>query len=301
MSDIRTNHMTDEQLRREVKQSRQRVAADVDALGEKLEPDNLKREATDAARHMKDDAVAHVKLRARETGGHAKSEIQSNPWPYALMGAGLTWLLLDQVTKRTERGRHARARIADAGSNGHTRERASELKQRAHTKMDRASERWESTKTKAGNRYDDARLAATQAKERGGVIARDAGARTEGFYMDHPLMIGGISMAAGVGLGLLLPATRRELEAVGSTSADMQDRAVEMGHELADRARDIARETAKETQHRAREAAEDIEIIVKESADELEGEAEETLERAKSSSQRSPHGTNGGGASTTSS
>lgn len=62
-------------LKEDIRTSRERVGQDVEALAEKLSPDNLKREAKGAALHMKDEAVATAKEKAHDAADSAKEKV----------------------------------------------------------------------------------------------------------------------------------------------------------------------------------------------------------------------------------
>jgi hypothetical protein len=73
---------TPEEIEQEIELTRERMGRDLDALGEKLSPDNLKRRAKDAL----------------ESG--IVGLVRQNPLPFAAAGLGAAWLL-SQSERRT--------------------------------------------------------------------------------------------------------------------------------------------------------------------------------------------------------
>lgn len=93
-----------DELRAEVARTRERLAQDVEAIGQKLSPDNIKREARDAVtrsvRHgvrQGADAVRHgagvMRTRVNDAGTSLAGSARENPLPLALIGAGIGWLI----------------------------------------------------------------------------------------------------------------------------------------------------------------------------------------------------------------
>lgn len=259
MSQIRPDQMSNDELERERLSSRRRVEADVEALSAKLEPEYLWEEAVDAARNKKDELVDRARRRAGEAGEELSEEIRSNPLPYALVGAGLAWLLVDASMRRSGRvgrvGRRVRSKARNA---------MPQLRERAGAKMEDVKDRARDTRARLDERYHDVRKATHDAGQRSMVVAREAGERAQGFYFDNPLIVGGLAISAGLTLGLLLPATGREVAIVGERSADLQKQARDFGHGIADDAKEIARDTAEHAKTQVREAAHDMQAMTSE-------------------------------------
>ena len=295
MSNQRPDQMSDEQLRREVKEKRADVAADVDALADKLDPKNLRHDAKEAVLDAKDRAVFNAKARVRSRTERMAMGVRDNPLPYALIAGGVGWLLVDRYVSQAytprldearRRARNAANRATGAaihageraksrlhgsdeveqtdfgfaetgGRRARASQRVNELRGRADARFGdlraRADAGYHDAKHRASLRLQDARIAAEHARDRGTLMARDAGARAQGFYEDNPLAVGGIALALGIGLGLVLPTTRREVDLVGERSSELRSRARDLGRELKDDVTDIARTTAKETAESAKE------------------------------------------------
>jgi hypothetical protein len=69
------------------------------------------------------------------------------------------------------------------------------------------------------------------------------------FAQENPLAVGAVAVAAGVGVGLMLPATRRENELLGPTRSRLMDegsRLLGEAKETAERVKDTAKSTAQE-------------------------------------------------------
>ncbi|HSJ76197.1 MAG TPA: DUF3618 domain-containing protein, partial [Gemmatimonadales bacterium] len=82
-----------EEIERDIEQTRSRLSRDIDELGNKLSPSNLKEEAKSAIKDAAQGAVSNVGEQARRTGSRLVEVIRENPLPVIAVGAGVTWLL----------------------------------------------------------------------------------------------------------------------------------------------------------------------------------------------------------------
>jgi ElaB/YqjD/DUF883 family membrane-anchored ribosome-binding protein len=89
-----------------------------------------------------------------------------------------------------------------------------------------------------GAEYDERPELAERAEWR----VRRASQRSREFAEDNPLAVGAMAVAAGVGVGLLLPATRKEAELMGSARDRLVDEARETAREIGQKARETAQE-----------------------------------------------------------
>lgn len=90
-------------LRAEIEDTRERFSADVDALGAKISPQNMKAEAKQAIKNTVQRGATQVRDGVSSAGSNLLSVVKENPVPLALIGAGLgllVWSLRD-VKKRS--------------------------------------------------------------------------------------------------------------------------------------------------------------------------------------------------------
>ena len=78
---------------------------------------------------------------------------------------------------------------------------------------------------------------------------RDARVRGREYANESPLAVGAIAIATGIGVGLLLPATRKEREMLGPT----RDRLVGEVKEAAQQITSTVKETAREAKSQVSE------------------------------------------------
>ena len=89
------------------------MSRDIDELGERLSPDNLKRQAKEAITGKAHEMVNNVGAGARRTGFRMMDFIQENTSLVAAMGLGAVWLI--QQRNRSEISGDRMARFAYTG------------------------------------------------------------------------------------------------------------------------------------------------------------------------------------------
>lgn len=157
---------------------------------------------------------------------------------------GLTDSARQRASGLAEGARERASGLAESarGIAATARERAANIAERASHGVDTARTRVANTASQLGHQASEL---SHEARER----LQRAQLRTRDFADENPLAVGAIAIAAGVGVGLLLPATQPENRLMGRT----RDRIVGDARELITEARDAtgrvaqkARETAQE-------------------------------------------------------
>ena len=136
---------TPEEIERKIEATRERMSRDIDELGDRLSPDNLKRQAKEAITGKAHEMVSNVGAGARRTGFRMMDFIQENTSLVAAMGLGAVWLI--QQRNRSEISGDRMARFAYTGperrGNGITRriaERADNVRHAIGSAVDSATE-----------------------------------------------------------------------------------------------------------------------------------------------------------------
>lgn len=240
------NGKSSEELRAELESTRERVSEDVEALGTKLSPENLKAEAKQAAVRKIEQGTQAVRetwhrgtdqLRKKvQQGGHQLREsvdeaetsiarfARENPIPLALIGAGLGLLLASSLRRSARPAEPDPALVGRggvyedfddepgswdrSGALSHLRERAREGVERAREGVASARHAASDAAQRARHRVDDLE----QHAKAGAGRAKAAAERT---LHEKPLVLGAVALGAGVAVGLSIPATESENQLVG--------------------------------------------------------------------------------------
>jgi hypothetical protein len=239
------------EIRAEIQATRERMSDNLEQLGERLNPENIKdrvkqdvRDATIGRVENMAQNAADKLGEATETLGEAQRSmmdvVRENPIPAAMVGIGLGWLAYNTRQKRSFSDARARQRMGRMGSGryaggyeqggygagrGYGTGGEGEEEGTAERMHDRAHELSDTSQRKAGELADRAQeMAGSMADE-----TRHQARRLEDQFYENPLAIGAAALTLGVAIGLAIPETRKEQELMGSA----RDR-------LADRARDVA-------------------------------------------------------------
>src|SRR6476620_5205049 len=97
-----------EEIEREIERTRDRMSRNIDELGDRLSPSNLKEEAKSAIKDAAQGAVSNVGEQARRTSSRLVEVIRENPLPVIAVGAGVTWLLTQRSRSDVSGSRMAR-------------------------------------------------------------------------------------------------------------------------------------------------------------------------------------------------
>jgi ElaB/YqjD/DUF883 family membrane-anchored ribosome-binding protein len=196
----------------DIEQTRHEISKDLSAIGEKFSAENVKhetRELVDEAKEAVVEKLREVKANALESMNETMHEVgasarrageasygyaRANAIPLAMIGLGIGWLAM------ASRGR----RHSESAFTG---------------RMERL-ERPGEPSSRAAHRVEKGVESARQRARELGHRARDGFERAEhtavDFGRENPLAIGALALAAGVGVGLLLPSTQREDELLGA-------------------------------------------------------------------------------------
>ena len=293
-----------EEIEREIEATRERMSQNIDELGDRLSPDNLKRQAKNAITGKARDIAHTAGERTRETGFRMMDFIQENTSLVAAMGLGAVWLI--QQRNRSEVSGDRMARFAYTGPERRREGLAGRLADRAAGVRDTVREGVSATaggvSERAGELTHQAGEMAGRARERAGEIggevrerardlgsrARDRGRRARGglerLVEDSPLAVAAGVAVLGLACGLLVPETEREQRLMGparddlvqraqNTARRVQDAAVEAGEELRESVREEVAERAPEVKAAVQDAVQAVGEQVKEKAGRVKEEA----------------------------
>ena len=281
---------TPEEIQREIELTRERMGRDIDALGERLSPENLKRQAKEAITGKAHDMVNNVGYQARDTGTRLFDFVRDNPLPVAAVSLGAIWLI--QQRNRSEISGDRMARFAYTGPErrgtgiGHRiAERAGEVRERAGEIAGRAGEL-------AGTARERVSDFGSTARERAGDQARRARGGFDRMMEESPLAVAAGATILGLLIGLLVPESERENRLMGPTRDNLVDRAqttaqrvkevaIEAGNEVREAVREEASSRAPEIKSTLKEAAATVGAQVK-------GAAERVKEEAKQAAKQKP-------------
>ena len=291
-----------EEIEREIEATRQRMTRDIDELGDRLSPQNLKRQAKDAITGKAQDIAHNVGAQARQTGFRMIDFIQDNTSLVAAMGLGAVWLI--QQRNRSEVSGDRMARFAYTGPERRRESLTGRIADRAGEVRDSVTAAAESVAERAGDLTHQAGELAGRARERAGELgvevkdrARDMGSRAqdqtrrargglERLVEENPLAVAAGVAALGLACGFLVPESKREQRLMGPARDDLvhraqgtarrvKDAAVQAGHELRESVREEVSDRAPEVKAVVQDVVQSVGQQVKEKAGRVKEEAKQ--------------------------
>jgi ElaB/YqjD/DUF883 family membrane-anchored ribosome-binding protein len=277
---------TPQELEFEIERTRERMSSNIDALGDKLRPENLKQQAKDAISEKAQDVVANVGDQARETGSRVIDFITQYPLPVAAVSLGAIWLFSLRKGNQGEVSGDRMARFAYTGPERREPNGRPSLGRRLHDQADAVRHSVGNVASHTGERVGELR---ERAGELGGTArakAREARGGLEQMVRDNPLALAAGAAILGLALGMLVPETEPERRVMGeareqlgervSAVADrVKDAAAEAGREVKETVRDEFESRAPEVTDSLKEAAANLKEQVKASAGRVADEAKQ--------------------------
>jgi ElaB/YqjD/DUF883 family membrane-anchored ribosome-binding protein len=269
-----------QEIEREIERTRDRMSRNIDELGDRLSPSNLKEEAKSAIKDAAQGAVSNVGEQARRTSSRLVEVIRDNPLPVIAVGAGVTWLLTQRSRSDVSGDRMARYAYT-----GPERRQAHGIKERVGEAVSGVKE---SVSEAAGGVKERAGELKEQAGERIGDFGNQARWQSQRLKTnlehaaeDNPLALAVGAVVAGLALGLLLPGTQRENELMGPSRDQLVDRA----EETVERAKDAAIEAGREVKETVKSEIEqhkpEMKEIVEEAGQTVKEQVKQSARRVK--------------------
>ena len=265
------------EIRAEIRETRERMSDNLEQLGERLNPGNIKdrmkqdiRDATIGKVENMAHSAADQLDDARETIGEARRTIvdvvRDNPLPAAMVGIGLGWLAYN-VRQRTsrddspyERRRGGRSARGWYGGGYYGREYGAGYPGRAGYAGETTE--WKGTtdrvRGEASEPSDDAQQTASEWADRAQGVAdptRYQARRLEDQFYENPLAIGAAALTLGMAAGLAIPETRKEDELMGGARDRLADKTREMVEDTKNKVENVVDRVADQAQSTARTAA----------------------------------------------
>lgn len=275
-----------EKIEREIEQTRNRMSRNIDELGDRLSPSNLKEEAKSAIKDAAHGAVTNVGEQARRTGSRLVEVIRENPLPVIAVGAGVTWLLTQRNRSEFSGDRMARYAYtgpdrrqgqgwqSGSGIKGKVGGAVNEVKDSVSEAAGGVAERAGELKERAGERIGEF---SGEARRQGQRLKTNLEHAAE----ENPLAIAIGATVVGLALGLLMPGTQRENELMGSTRDQLVDRAGETVERAKDAAVQAGREIKETVKAEIEEHKPEIKDVVQQAGQNVKEQVKEGARRVK--------------------
>ena len=281
--DPQARNRSPEEIEREIEATRDRMSRDIDELGERLSPGNLKRQAKDAITGKAQDIASNVGESARNTGSRMMDFVYENTSLVAAMGLGAVWLIRQR--NKSEISGDRMARFAYTGPERRREGIVGKIADRAEQVGHTVKESMSSAASAVGERASDL---GDSAKYRG----RQARGGLQRLVEENPLAVAAGVVVLGLAAGLLVPESEREQRLMGPTRDDLvnraqktaqrvKDAAVEAGQELKESVREEVNERAPGVKAVVQDVVQSVGQQVKEKAGRVKEEAKQAVKEQR--------------------
>ena len=281
--DLASEARSPQEIEHEIERTRERMSSNIDALGDKLSPDNLKQQAKEAIAGKAQDVVANVGDQARETGSKVMDFITANPLPVAAVTLGAIWLV---TMRKGNQGRVSGDRMARFAYTGPERREPNgrpslgrRLKDRAESVGRTVGDKAQHASERAGELTHDVQEKAGELGSSAKARARDARGGLERMMHDNPLAVAAGAAVIGLALGMLLPETEPERQVMGSTRDQLVDRVSHVADRVKDAAVEAGREVKDALQEEVSAAAPGVKATLKDAAANVTDQIKESAGR----------------------
>lgn len=289
-------------IRANIEHTRETMDQTLDELGTRMKPRHLMDEMLGFL-HL--DQLDGQKLKekagaAAQSAGQAASRaaqavtgvVRENPIPTLLIGAGLAWAFYAS-RKRSQNGpghdghphedAHLRGELQGEwevhGLKAQTRPGLESAQEGIQSTTEGVTQKVAATARAVGQKATQVKNQVMNGVQRGYQAGRDKFVQTS---QDHPLHVGLGFLAAGVLLGLALPASRKEDQWVGQAADRVKGRAKATGQDLLNRGKTVATAAAEAVKKTAAEQG----LTPQALKEKLQRVASETQEAAKHSAEQ---------------
>lgn len=194
------------------------------------------------------ESMDEVRYNARRAGNATMGFVRENAVPLALMGLGAAWLFANKRNSSPYSDDYyyspRRQRLHDGAER--VREEVSRTTDKARRLASDATHRAGDLAHRAEHAIEDGAHRARDVAQREYVRARDA---SRDLARENPLALGAVAIAAGFGIGLLLPHTNKEDELLGGTRDRLLGEAQSKIQEVKEVAKDVAKDVTREAKN----------------------------------------------------
>ncbi|MBA2442011.1 MAG: DUF3618 domain-containing protein [Rubrobacter sp.] len=236
-----------EEMRLELARTRAQMSETVEVLHGRL-----------SSEYIKEQAREQLRSSARSSGSSFAGTVKRNSVPLALVGAGLGWLVVNARGSGEDQGsgRHQLAGSTYRDSRAHEYPRGptgAGERQPPETEgspvsggaAQESQSSAEATRERASEMGGQAQERAQEAQKRAQEGAQRAKGGFQRMLQENPLALGAIAVGLGAAVGLSIPETEKENQAMGETRDKLKDQAQQKVQDTKEKAQRVAGEAQK--------------------------------------------------------
>jgi hypothetical protein len=251
-------------LEADIAATREEMTGTVEAIGDRLAPSNIVKEATSTVREATvgkvgdmtstaSDALSGAGTTVQETGSGILETIKQNPIPAAMAGIGIAWLW----THRADGGMNKFGSMDDWRARGRTGYSGYGTNTQSWDSGYGGSDRWSDSQMsgdqmqsggigdKVGDVTDELGRRAADVGDMAGRVPSQLGGGAQGLARQaqdvmeqSPLAAGAVALAVGAAISMALPATQAERRVLGPTAGQVLGQVESTATDALQKARD---------------------------------------------------------------
>lgn len=243
------DHASDdpETIRSEINTTRHRMDETIDALGQRLKGRHLLDEVLHLFRKQQENGnMIKIKNKISDSAGTAYHSVvdtvKAHPLPFALVGAGIGWLIYEQTrSKPADISEYRVARppydedFSPGPLSGSTLGEGALPADVSSGGQSKTSRVMETIQQKTSEVRDRLRHTGTDAAESARRLYDQGRQRVSSAVEENPLQSGLVLLAAGVIAGMLMPTPRRLSESVAPKARQLREQVRDKAQDLAQR------------------------------------------------------------------
>jgi ElaB/YqjD/DUF883 family membrane-anchored ribosome-binding protein len=233
-----------EAIEAEIEQTRAEMSETIDAIQERLSPQQLKEQAKDA---VYEATVGRAQQTAKGAGSSMWQTIKQHPLPAAIAGMSLGYLFMKGASGSSSKQQHARTYYepsyqTDSSSQSTTGQMKEQAGQMASQARDTAEQYGQQARDTAQQYSQQAQQQAAEA--------------TDWFQQQlrqNPLSVGAVAVALGAAVGLAVPETQQENEMMGQARDSLMQKAQSKAADTMHKVQHVAQEATRSAKQEAKE------------------------------------------------
>lgn len=252
-----------EELRDDIEETRAELSQTIDAIQERLAPQNLMEQAKDAARDATigraEQMVSDASDTAKDVSTSMIETIKQNPLPVAMVAFGVGWLWMHRQSAASTsnesgyRSQYGQMQRASGGISGTTSQVQQKAGQIASQVQDQAGQMVSQTQEQVGAWADQAQEQVTQWGGQTQDQLHQFKSQFDRLLQENPLTVAAVALSLGAAAGLAVPGTPQENQWLGETRDQLVDKAqaaaqdtMQKVQQVAGKAQDAAEQEAKQ-------------------------------------------------------
>jgi len=238
-----------DEIRDDIEDTRTEMSGTIDAIQERLNPQNLmdqaKSSVRDATVGKAERMVSEASDTAKDAGNSMMETIKKNPVPAAMVALGVGWLWTHrESTSSRPSAQWGYAGQTQPSSGGGIGQTASQAQEKAGQMVSQAQDQ-------VGEWTDQAQQQASQLGSQAQDQLQQAKSQFDHLVRENPVAVAAVAIGIGAAVGMMMPQTHQENQWMGETRDQVLDQAQSAAQDALQKVQKVADTAQHAAQHEA--------------------------------------------------